>query len=104
METFTTEEQLGRTIDDIIQNNIKIIVAFVEEESAVNMLCKARQTGLTGSDTVWILPSYVNPNWWAESCTMCSCTEDELMDVLETVLFVSHSKHLPFGQEVQVEY
>ena len=101
-EIFSTEEQLEHVIDYISDSNIRIIFAFAEELSAVSMLCKARQAGLTGSDNVWVLPSYTNPEWWKEQCTMCNCTTDEIKEALESVLFVAPMKYLPFAQELGV--
>ena len=82
-------------LDHLITKDVKIVVAFVGEKDAVDMLCKASQTGLTTSEYVWILPSYSDPDWWRRSS---NCTQNELKLALESTLFILPTKYPPFTQ------
>ena len=79
----------------VIEGDIKIVVAFVEEKDAVDLLCKASQAGLTTSEYAWILPSYTDPDWWRRSS---NCTRKELKSALESTLFLLPTKYPPFTQ------
>ena len=56
--------------------------------------------GLTTPDHVWILPSYFDPDWWRNSDT--NCTNEEMKDALESVIFVGPVKYSPFLLSRQV--
>ena len=87
---------IEHSLDHLIERDIKIVVAFVGEADAVNLLCKASQTGLTTSEYAWILPSYTDPDWWRRSS---NCTQNELKLALESTLFILPTKYPPFTQE-----
>ena len=86
---------IEHNLDHLVERNIKIVVAFVEERDAVDLLCKASQAGLTTSEYAWILPSYTNPDWWRRSS---NCTQKELKSALESTLFLLPTKYPPFTQ------
>ena len=62
LEEILDRDLIENNLDNLIERDIKIIVAFVGERDAVDMLCKASQAGLTTSEYAWILPSYTNPD------------------------------------------
>ena len=61
---------------------------------------KANQMGLTTPDHVWILPSYFDPNWWKNSDT--NCTDEEMKNILESIIFIGPVKYPPFLLSNQV--
>ena len=52
---------------------------------------------LISSDHAWILPSYYDPNWWRSllNSTDHSCSDEEMRDILESVIFVDTIKLPP---------
>ena len=58
LEEILNRDLIENNLDHLIERDIKIIVAFVAETDAVDMLCKVSQAGLTTSEYAWILPSY----------------------------------------------
>jgi hypothetical protein len=58
LEEILDRDLIENNLDHLIERDIKIIVAFVGETDAVDMLCKVSQAGLTTSEYAWILPSY----------------------------------------------
>ena len=86
---------IEHNLDHLVERDIKIVVAFVGERDAVDLLCKASQAGLTTSEYAWILPSYTNPDWWRRSS---NCTQKELISALESTLFLLPTKYPPFTQ------
>ena len=61
---------------------------------------KASQVGLTTPDHVWILPSYFDPNWWKNSDA--NCTNEEMKNILESVIIIGPVKYPPFLLSNQV--
>ncbi len=57
---------------------------------------------LTTPDHVWMLPSYYNPDWWkgggdsyhSDQQTR-TCTDEDMMDILNSVLFIDPVKYPP---------
>ena len=101
-ESFSTEEQLYHTVDHLVSSDIRTIVAFVEAQDAVKMICKASKAGLTSSAHVWVLPAFTDPDWWRKLQSLSNCSENELKTALESTLFVAPTKYPPFKQEDQV--
>ena len=99
IHTFSTEEEMERSIKHFATTNIKTFVAFVEPGDAVKMICWASRVSLTGSGYVWILPAYTDPNWWRKLQNVSNCTEEELQTALESTLFFVPNKYPPFTQE-----
>lgn len=58
---------------------------------------QANSYDLTSASHAWILPAYYNPNWW--KCPRgdnCSCTDEEMLEILESVIFVDGVKLPPY--------
>ena len=102
IESFTNEAQLNHSVQHFAAEGINVVFAFTEPPDAVKMICRASQTGLTGSGHVWVLPAYTDPNWWKKLQNLSNCTEDELLMALESVIFVAPTKYPPFTQETHV--
>ena len=102
METFATDDEMDRCIRLLATSKIRAFVALTRPRDAVKMICKASNSGLTGSGFVWILPGYSDANWWRKLRHTTNCTEDELESALETTLFFVPTKHPLFTQEDQV--
>ena len=61
--------------------------------------------GLVSDDHAWVLPSYYNPNWWRMSNKNGSinyrynCTDEDMQNILESVIFVDGIKIPPVVYE-----
>lgn len=100
---YSDEDSLDHILDALISRDVRIIVAFLTEREAVRVLCRASKVGLTTADHVWILPSYSDPTWWLSN-TNSSCTEDELLEALESTLFILPAKYPPFTHTNQASF
>lgn len=96
-ESYTDDLSLDHILADLVSRDVRIIVAFLTEREAVKVLCKARQVGLTSADHVWVLPSYSDPNWWQNNSSSL-CSKVELMEALESTLFILPTKYPPINQ------
>ena len=60
---------------------------------------QSNNEGLISHDHAWILPSYYNPNWWRiqdeESLKDYGCSDEEMINILESVIFVNTVKFPP---------
>lgn len=100
---YSDEDSLDHILDALVSRDVRIIVAFLMEREAVRVLCRASKAGLTTTDHVWILPSYSDPNWWLSN-TNSSCTEDELLEAMESTIFILPAKYPPFTQTNLVSF
>ena len=94
------KDLVEHNLELIIERDIKIIVAFVGERDAVDMLCGASRAGLTTYEYAWILPSYKDPNWWMKYSN--NCKQFKLKSALESMLFILPTKYPPFAQSDMV--
>lgn len=100
---YSDDESLDHILRALVSRDVRIIVAFLMERDAVTVLCKASKVGLTSADHVWILPSYSDPDWWQNNASI-SCTEDELLQALESTIFILPAKYPPFTQTNLVSF
>ena len=59
---------------------------------------QADSLGLVTSDHAWILPSYYNPNWWKlvnGTVPNYNCSDEEMVRILESVIFIDNVKYPP---------
>ncbi len=60
---------------------------------------------LTTSDHVWILPSYYNPDWWKGGDQHTgNCTDEDMMDILNSVIFIDPVKYPPMVRKANYMY
>lgn len=64
------------------ERDAHIIVGDFSADLAVKILCEAFKKGMHGSQYVWILPGYHQPNWWLEN-DETNCTLAEIESVLQ---------------------
>ncbi len=51
--------------------------------------------GLISADHAWVLPTYYDPDWWKSPNSSAGCSDEEMKDILESVIFVDTIKLPP---------
>lgn len=58
---------------------------------------QAKSFNLTTAAHLWILPAYFNPYWWRKPTQDdMSCTDEEMLSILQSTIFVDPVKFPPF--------
>eukprot|EP00731_Ephydatia_muelleri_P024104 Em0016g375a len=81
--SFTDNSSIS--LQQIKDNDIRIILAWMYEDQAVTTFCEAIHLGLTTNSYVWILPGWYTQGWWknAEKDTYGRCTRKQLEEALD---------------------
>ncbi|XP_019855938.1 PREDICTED: gamma-aminobutyric acid type B receptor subunit 1-like isoform X2 [Amphimedon queenslandica] len=105
----TPFDSFSDSAEDILSaaklGDFRIFIAIVESTKARGLLCEAYQAGLTTAKHVWILGGLTDPNWWrvddnANGSTIHhDCTNDQMKEAINSMLFVDIASKLPFTDE-----
>ena len=79
---------------------VDLHVHYIHFELYALLQASYSEFGLTSSEHVWILPSYYDPDWWKSyqlavnnSRTKYKCTDEEMVQVLNSAIFVDAVKY-----------
>ncbi|KAL5484018.1 hypothetical protein EMCRGX_G020445 [Ephydatia muelleri] len=76
-------------LQQIKENDVRIIFIWMYEDKAVHTFCKAISNGLTGKNHVWILPGWYSDKWWTKYPSLTSdCTISKIEQALTYALVV----------------
>lgn len=113
------DDDIGRSLETFFHDEMRVVYGFFGPEDARNILCQVRPCrqvccrqvcyvhaehynlqaigyNLTDVLHAWVLPAYTNPNWWRRTSQSFSCTDEEMQEALESVIFVDAVKFPPF--------
>ncbi|CAD5225565.1 unnamed protein product [Bursaphelenchus xylophilus] len=80
-------KNIGYELDELKSRDAHIIVADMETELALHVLCEAYSKDMFGVDYLWVLPGYHQNNWWMD-VSETNCTLEQMEKVLEYHLSV----------------